>query len=77
MIRRHAKTYVSERVALIGDAAHTTHPMLGQGMSMVFSDVSIMSEILKSDSARVSTTEALQEYERRARLWCFGPSEQS
>jgi 2-polyprenyl-6-methoxyphenol hydroxylase-like FAD-dependent oxidoreductase len=65
VIRRHAKSYVSERVALIGDAAHTTHPMLGQGMSMVFNDIAVLSSIIKSDASRA--VESLQLFEKRAK----------
>ncbi len=48
----HAETYVAERLALIGDAAHGIHPIAGQGLNMGLRDVAALAEVLV-DGARL------------------------
>lgn len=48
----HAETYVDDRFALIGDAAHAIHPIAGQGLNMGLRDVAAMAEVLV-DAARL------------------------
>ena len=43
----HANTYATHRIALLGDAAHTIHPLAGQGLNMGLGDVESLSNIIQ------------------------------
>lgn len=48
----NADSYIEERVALVGDAAHTTNPLAGQGLNMGQADVKSLVETLEKSRQR-------------------------
>lgn len=68
--QRHAKQYVQEGIALIGDAAHTIHPLAGQGANLGFADVSALVPILVKAHQRGETLGSMKVLRRyqRARM---------
>jgi 2-octaprenylphenol hydroxylase len=66
--QRHAKRYVAEGLALIGDAAHTIHPLAGQGVNLGFLDAAVLAEVLQhavERGERLADVKVLSRYERR------------
>ncbi|PRQ17534.1 putative FAD-binding domain, ubiquinone biosynthesis hydroxylase UbiH/COQ6 [Rosa chinensis] len=62
----HANNYVSKHVVLIGDAAHTVHPLAGQGVNLGFGDAFSLSRIISEGIAvgtDISEVNLLKKYE--------------
>lgn len=64
----NAQNYVQERIALLGDAAHTIHPLAGQGVNLGFKDAQALAElILANEAADYGSLKLLRRYERSRR----------
>lgn len=62
--------YIKPRLALIGDAAHTMHPLAGQGVNVGIQDVVALSDIVfeaQQQQKDFGTTALLRRYERSRR----------
>ncbi|MDX1554127.1 MAG: UbiH/UbiF/VisC/COQ6 family ubiquinone biosynthesis hydroxylase, partial [Marinobacter sp.] len=52
--QRHAKDYITTGFALVGDAAHTIHPLAGQGANLGYGDVrALLDELLRARKAGI------------------------
>lgn len=67
---QHADHYVKPHLALIGDAAHTIHPLAGQGVNLGFADAQSLAEIIHNALASqkpIGSFKTLRKYERSRR----------
>ena len=63
----HAREYVRPRLALVGDAAHTIHPLAGQGVNLGFLDAASLAEVLADASESGIDPASLRTLRRYAR----------
>lgn len=66
-----ARSFIGDRLALVGDAAHVIHPIAGQGLNMGLRDVAALAEVV-TDAARVgldfASPAVLERYQRWRRF---------
>ena len=66
--QRHARDYTQPGLALVGDAAHSIHPLAGQGVNLGLLDAAVLAEeILRAGERQVDLYDPslLQRYQRR------------
>lgn len=62
-----ARHYCAEHIALVGDAAHTVHPLAGQGVNLGFLDAAALADVLTSAQSKqqdIGSLRVLRRYER-------------
>lgn len=64
LIRRQAESLVRGRLALLGDAARTVHPLAGQGLNLGLMDAAALAEVLAQWRPDQRTGRALERYQR-------------
>ncbi len=66
-----ARSFIADRIALVGDAAHIIHPIAGQGLNMGLKDVAALAEVIV-DAARLGldpgSAIVLERYQRWRRF---------
>ena len=66
--QRHALDYIAPGVALVGDAAHSIHPLAGQGVNLGFADIQVLVEEISRAQRRgcdIGALATLKRFQRR------------
>jgi 2-octaprenyl-6-methoxyphenol hydroxylase len=63
-----ARSFIADRIALIGDAAHVIHPIAGQGLNMGLKDVAALAEVVV-DAARLGLDPGSEAVLERYQRW--------
>ncbi len=64
LISGQADTMIQSRIALVGDAAHTLHPLAGQGANLGFTDAAVLADVLTNTDRDMGSLKVLRKYER-------------
>jgi 2-octaprenyl-6-methoxyphenol hydroxylase len=66
-----ARSFIGDRLAIVGDAAHVIHPIAGQGLNLGLRDVAALAEVVV-DAARlgldIGAASVLERYQRWRRF---------
>ncbi|NVK21933.1 MAG: UbiH/UbiF/VisC/COQ6 family ubiquinone biosynthesis hydroxylase [Kangiellaceae bacterium] len=67
LFERTSDRMINHRLALVGDAAHTIHPLAGQGVNLGFSDVLELANLIEKNQQKqkdIGIKSSLRPYER-------------
>lgn len=68
---RHTQQYSGRRWILMGDSAHTIHPLAGLGLNVGLADLDTWTSILQQNNSELVSSKVLKSYQRQRKhaLW--------